>query len=158
MPFQILDVIFTDRFQSILQRGGNKNILSLLSCGALSSHVDSRNIVKDFADRCVPNIIIIIKSNPHLPLAVDSSKRSYAFRNQISSPLPPTVSFRTSPFLTLYLTAQSSKICFENTKIWVLIRISSSFNPATLRPSDGRTWVRGHWEFKSITSARIVSD
>lgn len=60
MPFQILDVIFTDRFQSILRRGENKNILSLLSCGALSSHVDSRNIVKDFSDRCVPNYNIII--------------------------------------------------------------------------------------------------
>jgi hypothetical protein len=53
-------VIFTDRFRTILRRG-SKNILSLLSCGALSSHEESRANVKSFADQYVPYSIIYRK-------------------------------------------------------------------------------------------------
>ena len=55
MSFQILNAIFTDRFQTILRRGVKKNILSLLSCGVLSSYEESKAMIKDFADRYVPN-------------------------------------------------------------------------------------------------------
>lgn len=49
---QILEAIFSHRFQKILQRGKN-NILSMLSCGALSRDTDSRVQIQNFANQYV---------------------------------------------------------------------------------------------------------
>jgi hypothetical protein len=56
MIFQLFGAIFTTRFRKILRRG-NKNLLSLLSCGALSSHEETRTTIKDFAEKYVPNFL-----------------------------------------------------------------------------------------------------
>jgi len=47
-----LDVIFTERFHTILKRG-DRNILNLLSCGALANWDDPRNAIKKFASQYV---------------------------------------------------------------------------------------------------------
>ena len=47
--FQFFSVIFPERFRKILQREKNKNILNLLSCGALSSQPSSRDAIKGLA-------------------------------------------------------------------------------------------------------------
>ncbi|KIM38491.1 hypothetical protein M413DRAFT_76005 [Hebeloma cylindrosporum] len=45
---EVFSAIFTPQFRAILRRGNN-NILSLLSCGALSSYMESRDQIKAFA-------------------------------------------------------------------------------------------------------------
>ena len=47
-----MDVIFTDRFKTILQRS-SCNLLSLISCGSLSACPDSRKMVKELANQYV---------------------------------------------------------------------------------------------------------
>ncbi|KAF8800814.1 hypothetical protein BYT27DRAFT_7116607, partial [Phlegmacium glaucopus] len=47
---ELLNVVFSTHFQNIL-RCSNSNILSLLSCGALSTRKDSKGAVKEFANR-----------------------------------------------------------------------------------------------------------
>jgi hypothetical protein len=47
-----MDVILTERFKSLLQRS-ESNLLSLLSCGALSSSPESRNTIQKIADQYV---------------------------------------------------------------------------------------------------------
>ncbi|KIM40990.1 hypothetical protein M413DRAFT_28089 [Hebeloma cylindrosporum] len=46
---EMLEAIFTDRFQTVLCKS-KKNVLSLISCGALSSYTESRDQIKTFVD------------------------------------------------------------------------------------------------------------
>ena len=54
MWFQLFDVIFNERFQAILRRG-QKNILNLMSCGALPNDEGSKMAIKSFSRLCVFN-------------------------------------------------------------------------------------------------------
>lgn len=157
VSFQILDMIFTDRFQSILCRG-SKNILSLLSCGALSSYDESRASVKGFADRYVPNSLLLLLFNLPLPLAVDYSKKSCVFRMPTSSHRPHMDSSQVWLFLISFLTDRNSKTSSVTTRVWALTPISSSLNVATLQRLDGPIQVHAHWDSKSTTNAPIASD
>jgi len=47
--FQLFAILFPDHFCKILQREKSKNILNLLSCGALLSQPSSRDALKDMA-------------------------------------------------------------------------------------------------------------
>jgi hypothetical protein len=49
---KLLDVLFTSRFQNILKRS-DSNILSLLACGAVSTHESSRKEIAQFAQEFV---------------------------------------------------------------------------------------------------------
>ena len=52
--FQLLQVIFPERFDNLLKRGKkNKNILNLLACGALSSCLQSKEDLKKIASKYV---------------------------------------------------------------------------------------------------------
>ena len=53
--FQILDAIFNNQFQAIL-RQGNNNVLSLLSCGSLTTYMEPQSQIKEFANKYVSKL------------------------------------------------------------------------------------------------------
>ena len=53
--FQILDAIFNNQFQAILRRGNN-NVLSLLSCGSLTTYMEPQSQIKEFANKYVSKL------------------------------------------------------------------------------------------------------
>ena len=155
MRFQMLEVIFTDRFRAILSRG-DKNILSLLSCGSLSSYPDSRIEIQKFANTCVANYI----NNKCLMLISPGtfSKKFFALRKQTSSPPLPTNSSWIGPFPILSMNAEAFPLSLWIIKHWVLIPILFSFDLRQQQHSDGHTQVSALLEsLGSLSNAPMVN-
>lgn len=147
-----MGAIITDRFRSILRRS-KSNLLSLLSCGALSSSPESRNTIKILGNEYALGDYRVIITNPQL--SEEFSKRSCAFHSQIFSLPAPTSLWWIGDSITSFLTAQIFSNFFSSIRLLVRILMLSSFGLVISRRSNGHMWGLGLWVLVSTLNVGV---
>ena len=141
-----MQVIFPERFNNLLKRDKkNKNILNLLACGALSSHPQSKEDLKQIVSKCI-FLTLDIKQNLRHFFSENFLTKFCASHNPISSLPSHTTSQCPSLSIISYLTASIWFLFFASSKFLRPMQMSFYLNLQLSQHSNGPTLVHTQWE------------